>query len=74
MFNFPETQWAPDNALLTALTFSSGRVGEWNQDRGKAYVRVKRFCSKFSKAWDWRGVEAKKAGDLIGKGAHQPSL
>lgn len=38
MLSFPETQRAPDNALLTALMFSVGRVGEWNQDRGKAYV------------------------------------
>lgn len=38
--------------------------------RGKAYV----VCSKLSKAWAWRGVEAKKVGDLIARGAHQPSL
>lgn len=38
--------------------------------RGKAYV----VCSKLSKAWAWGDVEAKKVGDLIARGAHQPSL
>lgn len=70
MLSFSETQRAPDNALLTALKFSGGRVGEWNQDGGKLML----FCSKLSKAWAWGDVEAKKVGDLIARGAHQPSL
>lgn len=40
MLSFPETPRAPDNALLTALKFSGGRVGEWNQDEGKLMLFV----------------------------------